>query len=143
MLLLCFLVYAMIGSAQSDQKIIVPAKVKDMLLLQFPNTLDQPASWSMEGKNYKATLKAFEAPACAVWDSLGNLIYKEQRLHEKYMPPKVKENLLKEYPDCTILMVFEKTDAKGNVTYKTKVQLKTDFLFDSKGNWIKESRPKP
>ena len=125
-------------NAQEQTKIEVPKKVKDKVLFLFPHTIDAPVTWSKEGDYYKASLIAWEAPANAVLDSLGNLISMEKRLNEKYLPSKVKSNLLKEYPGATILMAFEKTNAKGEKSYITEVQLKTSFLYDAKGNKISE-----
>jgi hypothetical protein len=139
---LFFLLLALTGYTQTETKINVPKKVKDKVLFLFPHTVDEPVTWSKEGMNYKASLTAWEMPANAILDSLGNVLSMEKRLHEKYLPPKVKENLLKEYPDCIILMVFEITNAKGEKSYKTKVQIKTDFLFDSKGTLIKDPKSK-
>jgi hypothetical protein len=123
--------------AQDTAKIVVPKKVANKMLGMFPQTQVVPVTWSMEGYNYKGTLKIMEKPAIAVFDSTGKIVRIERRLHSSFLPKKIVSQLNKEYPGNEILDVYELTDAKENKTYKTTFQCTQTRVFNPEGVDVK------
>ena len=137
--LIFIMAFAFIGTCgfsqllQPDQ---VPDMIKGRLQAVFPQTLDIPVSWSKEKANYKAAITIMDAPAYMVIDSLGRTVRIERKLHETYLPKKAKAYLKTLDPNCEIVSIYEITDAKGIITYKTVAKISTNFTFDKEGTTL-------
>jgi hypothetical protein len=123
--------------AQDAEKLVVPDAVKNKMLGMFPQTQAVPVTWVKEGVNYKGSLTIMEKPAFAVFDSTGNVVRIEKRLHSSYLPKKVTAQLNKQYPGNEILDIYELTDAAGKKTYKTTFKYTQTSVFTTEGVELK------
>jgi hypothetical protein len=123
--------------AQDAEKLVVPDAVKNKMLGMFPQTQAVPVEWVKDGSNYKGSLKIMEKPAFAVFDSTGNVVRIEKRLHVSYLPKKVTTQLNKLYPGNEILDIYEMTDAAGKKTYKTTFKYTQTEVFNPEGVVVK------
>ncbi len=108
--------------------------IKDRVQFKFPQAMDVPVTWSKEKGDYKASLTIMDSPAWIVVDTLGKIKRVERRIHESYLPEKAKKYMKSLDPNYTVISVTQITDHKEKVTYNTVAKIKTDFIFDGKGD---------
>ena len=73
-----------------------------------------------------------------VMDSTGRTIRIERKLHENYLPQKAKDKLKSLDPNYTVVSVYEVTDSKEKITYKTIAKISRNFTFDQSGSTLPE-----
>ncbi|MCX6267698.1 MAG: hypothetical protein NTW16_10125 [Bacteroidetes bacterium] len=132
-LIMAFAFVGTFGFSQLLQPDQVPTDIKDRLQAVFPQTIDIPVSWSKEKGNYKAAITIMDAPAFMVIDSLGHTVRIERKLHETYLPKKAKAYLKTLDPNFEFISIYEITDNKEKVTYKTIAKIATSFTFETDG----------
>ncbi len=124
------------GFSQELKPEQVPQLIKDRVQFKFPQAMDVPVKWTKEKGEYMAKLTIMDAPATIVVDTNGVIKRVERRINENYLPDKAKKYLKGLDAGCTIIEVVQVTDEKENVTYKTAARIRTDFIFDGKGNTV-------
>lgn len=114
----------------------IPKDVMDRLHHAFPQSMDLPVKWTMENRDYKASLTIMDEPAFVVIDSTGRQKRLERRINDVYLPDNAKQHMKKIDPKHQIISVYKVVDEKENVTYKTTARIVTTINFDSKGKVI-------
>jgi peroxiredoxin len=135
-LIAVFGLIGLFGFSQTLSADQVPQLIKDRVQFKFPQSMDVPVAWSREKGDYKAQLTIMDTPAFIVVDSLGKIKRVERRMHETYMPEKAKKYLKSLDSDYQVVTMMMVTDENEKVTYKTVARVKTDFVFDGKGNIV-------
>jgi hypothetical protein len=145
MTLLAVVLFGIHGFAQQQQKQQpeelkpdqVPTYIKERLQYKFPQTIEIPVAWTKDKTAYKAAITIMDAPAYMVIDSAtGKTIHIERRLHEDYLPKRAKDYLRTLDPKFQILDVWQVTDDKEKITYKTAAKITTNFVFDGDGQVV-------
>lgn len=138
-------------SAQKMKEAAVPASVKESFAKQFPG-VSKP-EWEKEGNMYEAefTVKRVNmdngrsskstVEKSAVFDANGALQQTEEEIAVSSLPAAVHEYVKKNLEGKKVSEAAKITDTKGEVTYEAEVA-KTDYLFDSQGNFLKKESEK-
>jgi len=76
--------------------------------------------WEKKGANYKGSLTAGSV-SCVLMDSVAKIIYIEEQVNSREIPPKAIGSLKQQYPDMEITDFFRITDGKSNITYRASI----------------------
>ena len=136
------------GYAQKVKEADVPAAVKEAFAKKYPGL---KAEWEKEGENYEAeydgkmlvsnsgsekpTKKEMEGSVLIGPD--GSILETEEEINVKALPAGVTDHITTNMKGSKIKEAYKITDAKGAVTYETEIG-KDEYLFDSKGTFIKK-----
>ena len=127
------------ATAQKTEKLSIPPKVMETVKAIYPQLMNNSnaVKWEKEGINYKANMTQSEYPGYTVLDSTGKVLRMEQKTTEKSLSPKAMTYLKAQYPGMTVDEVWMVTDDKSATTYKTKISIKHDLVFDPNGEVVK------
>ena len=121
-------------TAQKMDAAKVPAIVKATFAKDYPKAT---AAWEMEDKNYEASFKQDSKSITVVIDIKGALVETETSITMSDLPKAAADYLSVHYKDKKIKETAKIVKANGEVNYEAEVN-KTDIIFDSKGNFLKE-----
>lgn len=135
-ILLAAMFAATFANAQKNSDKDVPAIVKATLQKNYPDAKE--IKWEKEKGNYEAEFEVEETDYSLLIDASGNVLETEVEIKSDALPVKAKEYVSKNYPGQKIKEAAKITDSRGLVTYEAAVKGK-DLIFDSNGNFIKET----
>jgi hypothetical protein len=143
-ILIIFSILFISVSAQKKEKLVIPPVVMESVKAIYPQLMSNPnaVKWEKEGLNFKASLTQSEYPGLSVLDSTGRVLRMEQKTTEKSLSAKAMNYLSKEYPGMSVEEVWMVTDEKSVVTYKTRIVIRHDFVFDTNGDVVKPKTTK-
>jgi hypothetical protein len=121
--------------AQKVKETEVPAAVKKTFTSHYATVKE--AKWEKEGSNYEAEFDLNKVETSVLIDASGNLMETETEIVVNELPQPVSAYVTKNLSGQKIKEAAKIIDAKGVVTYEAEVG-STDYLFDSKGNFIKK-----
>lgn len=124
-------------NAQKIQQKDIPALVQARLQKQFPDAKN--IQWEKEHGNYEAGFQSKGIKYSVLVNSSGTLLETEVPVAISSFPAQSKAFILKKYPNQKIKETSKITDSKGVVTYEAEVNGK-DLIFDTKGNFLKETK---
>lgn len=115
----------------------VPAPVKDKFASLYP-AMKEP-DWEKEKENYEAGFKdASGKEASVLIDASGKLLETETGVEVTELPKTVTDYVAAKYKGSAIKEAARIENADGVMTYEAEVKGK-DLIFDSKGNFLKET----
>lgn len=134
------LLAATIMYAQEIPAKSVPLKIQDKVKDVFPEVRSgkYPLKWEKEGSCYKAIIYAsLPSQACAVIDTLLNIVRVEKKVGPESVPPKAMEYLKSQYKDMNMeITEVYMISTKKEIYYRTKLIVKPVYIFDSKGEQV-------
>jgi hypothetical protein len=135
LIMIAFLLGVYQVSAQKVKEADVPAAVKKTFAMHYSTVKE--ANWEKEGTNYEAGFDLNKVETSVLIDPSGNLMETETEIAVSELPPTVSAYLAKNLKDQKLKEAAKIIDAKGIVTYEAEIG-NADYLFDSKGNFIKK-----
>jgi hypothetical protein len=135
LMMLTFLLGVSQVNAQKVKEADVPAAVKKTFATHYSTVKE--AKWEKEGNNYEAEFDLNKVETSVLIDPSGNLMETETEIAVAELPQPASAYITKNLKDQKIKETAKIIDAKGIVTYEAEVG-STDYLFDSKGNFIKK-----
>lgn len=121
--------------AQKVKVADVPAAVKESFAKNYPKA--EAEGWEKENGNYEVEAEYNETEMSVLIDPSGNILETEVEIKVSELPKGVTDYLSKNLTGQKTKEASKITDAKGTVTYEAEVG-KTDYIFDSNGNFIKK-----
>jgi parvulin-like peptidyl-prolyl isomerase len=115
----------------------VPQAVQAALQKAYPSLKE--VKWEKEGNNYEASFDFNKTEYAVLFDAKGNVVETEVKIELKQFPELVSSYVATHYQAQKIKEAAKITDAKGVVTYQAEIK-GADLIFDSKGNFIKETK---
>ena len=125
------------ANAQKIKPDDVPAKVKEAFAKKYPDI--KAEKWEKEDANYEAEFELIKVETSVLFDIDGNFKELEQEIKISDLPKSVTDYINKNLPNKKIKEAAQISSADGTITYEAEVN-KTDYLFDSKGNFLKSSK---
>jgi hypothetical protein len=126
-----------------EKKVIVPEVVKKSFAAQYPSATK--VEWGIEkAGEYEAEFKLNSTDMSVVYDEKGTALEIESEIKETDLPQAVKATLAKDFTGYKI-DEFEKTDAKGVVTFEMEARKDNkefELVFDSNGKLLKQEEEK-
>ena len=113
----------------------VPAMVTSAFAKMYP-AIKEP-KWVKEDADYEAEFDLNKNETSATFDANGNLKEVEVEIEVSALPQKVRDYVLKNYPDKKIKEASKITDAKGMITHEAEMK-GVEVIFDSGGSFLKE-----
>jgi len=113
----------------------VPGEVKEKITSMYPNV--KGVTWEKEDDMFEAEVVENKMKTSVLFDAKGNFIQKEVQIQTSSFPPGVMNYVAKNLAKQKIEEAEKITDAGGAITYKAEVA-GADYIFDSKGNFIRK-----
>ncbi len=134
--LLCvaLIITSLQATAQKMDASKVPTIVKATFARAYPKAT---AKWEMEDKNYEAGFKQDGKSITVVIDIKGVLLETETSITMSDLPKAAADYLSVHYKGKKIKETAKIVKANGVANYEAEVN-KTDIIFDSNGNFLKE-----
>jgi len=136
--ILVLIIIVLIANFAVGQKLDVkdvPAAVTSSFNKLYPAVKD--VKWGKEDADFEAEFDLNKIETSATFDSKGNLKEVESEIEVSALPQKVRDYVLKNYPDHKIKEASKIIDAKGIVTYEAEMK-GMEVIFDSSGTFLKE-----
>jgi hypothetical protein len=136
-LIIASLLFVITMNAQKIKESEVPATIKTAFAKQFPGM--KVEKWEKENGAYEAEFDNEKVETSVLFDNNGALLATEKKIEISELPLSVVDYVSKNLTGKKIKEASIITDAKETVTYEAEVD-KVDYIFDSKGKFIKESK---
>lgn len=128
---------------KEDKQVIVPELVKKSFAAKYPTATK--VEWDVEENGeFEAEFDLNKSEMSVLYNANGDLLETEIEINESELPQSVKAALAKDFAGYE-LDEFEKTDAKGLVTYEIeakKDKKEFELVFDASGKLIKQEEEK-
>lgn len=125
------------ASAQKVNEKDVPESVKMAFHRLYPQAKE--IKWEKENGNYEVNFDNNKQDYSVLLDEKGGVVETEVEIEPNQLPAITLEYIKTHYPGKKIKEAAKITDAKGVVTYEAEIKGK-DVIFDSTGNFIRESK---
>ncbi len=130
-----FGVAVLFAIAQKIDAAKVPAPVKAAFEKKYPGSA---AKWELEDGKYEAGFKKGKTEMAATFDASGNFEEQETEIKTTELPAAVTDYLKKHF-NKPIKEASAIVLANGTINYEAVIN-KTAYVFDAKGNFIKEGK---
>ena len=123
------------ANAQNLKESDVPSAVKNTFSSMYPNVTN--AKWEMENGKYEAEFKENSVETSVLFEANGTYTQTEVEIAVSLLPSGVNDYVTKKFRDSKITEAAKITSSNGTVTYEAEIG-KSDYLFDSNGNFLKK-----